>query len=192
MAENSGVNLEGNATSPLELGGVLIPGYPAYAITRDGKVWSRHVRGGSGKRFLGTKWNQKIPFVSSRGHLRVELYENGKPRKFLVHRLVLDAFCGPCPVGLECCHRDGNPKNNRIDNLRWDTAVANWRDKRLHGRATVGMRQSQAKLTDSDVVLIRKIRADGKLLKTIAEMFDVSIATIGRITTGKNWTHVNG
>lgn len=52
----------------------------------------------------------------------------------LVHRLVLEAFVGPCPSGCEGCHYDGNPANNIVSNLRWDTTKNNCLDKRRHGR----------------------------------------------------------
>lgn len=54
------------------------------------------------------------------------------PRK--VHRLVLEAFVGPRPDAYQGCHYDGDPTNNRLDNLRWDTASANNKDRVRHGR----------------------------------------------------------
>lgn len=51
----------------------------------------------------------------------------------LVHRLVLEAFVGPCPEGMEGCHGDGDPTNNSLGNLRWDTATSNQLDKVRHG-----------------------------------------------------------
>lgn len=50
----------------------------------------------------------------------------GKIRR--VCRLVLLAFVGPAPEGMECCHNDGNPGNNRLENLRWDTRSSNTLD----------------------------------------------------------------
>lgn len=50
-----------------------------------------------------------------------------------VHRLVLEAFVGPCPEGMECCHGPGGPSDNRLENLRWDTRVENARDQVRHG-----------------------------------------------------------
>lgn len=43
------------------------------------------------------------------------------------------AFVGPCPDGMEVCHNDGNPENNRVENLRYGTRSDNMRDKRKHG-----------------------------------------------------------
>jgi hypothetical protein len=46
----------------------------------------------------------------------------------LIHRLVLEAFIGSCPPGLECCHNDGDRSNAALDNLRWDTRSSNTLD----------------------------------------------------------------
>lgn len=43
----------------------------------------------------------------------------------LVHKLVLEAFVGPRPEGMEACHYDGDKANNALSNLRWDTKHAN-------------------------------------------------------------------
>lgn len=65
--------------------------------------------------------------------LQVGLQRDGRWRGLSIHRLVLEAFVGPCPPGMECCHNDGNYRNNRVENLRWDTHAANMADKRSHG-----------------------------------------------------------
>lgn len=84
--------------------------------------WGRPVRG----RALS-------PDAGSGGHLRVKLTRNGVSRRFFIHRLVLAAFVGPRPEGMEACHNDGNPTNNIVSNLRWDTKSANAQDRRRHG-----------------------------------------------------------
>ncbi len=55
------------------------------------------------------------------GHLGVSLWKNKEPKFFRVHQLVMETFIGPCPIGMEICHNDGNPANNNLDNLRYDT-----------------------------------------------------------------------
>lgn len=50
----------------------------------------------------------------------------------LVHRLVLEAFVGPCPPGMECCHKDLDRSNEALSNLRWDTRSANTLDAVQH------------------------------------------------------------
>lgn len=70
------------------------------------------------------------PGETSFGHEYVNL---GRGNKRYVHRLVLEAFVGPPAAGTECCHNDGNPKNNLVSNLRWGTRSANIQDAVRHG-----------------------------------------------------------
>ena len=51
-----------------------------------------------------------------------------------MHCLVLEAFIGLRPKNMECCHNDGNPQNNDLTNLRWDTKLSNAKDRIKHGR----------------------------------------------------------
>lgn len=70
---------------------------------------------------------------SAKGYEQVSLQRNGQPTVHVVHRLVLEAFVGPRPVGMQGCHNDGNPANNRLGNLRWDTPSGNSLDLVRHG-----------------------------------------------------------
>lgn len=67
------------------------------------------------------------------GHILIALCRD-RGRKFaLLHRLVLEAFVGPCPDGMQGCHWDDDPTNNRLSNLRWDTPRANSLDNVRNG-----------------------------------------------------------
>lgn len=50
-----------------------------------------------------------------------------------IHRLVLEAFVGPCPDGMKALHADGNKTNNNVKNLRWGTSAENNLDIVKHG-----------------------------------------------------------
>ena len=50
---------------------------------------------------------------------------NRKLGNLKVHRLVCEAFHGPCPPGMEVLHLDENGLNNRPENLRWGTRKEN-------------------------------------------------------------------
>lgn len=54
---------------------------------------------------------------------------------YYVHDMVLAAFVGPKPAGLEVCHWNGIRGDNRLDNLRYDTRKANAQDRERHKRA---------------------------------------------------------
>ncbi len=59
------------------------------------------------------------------GYPYVDLCQNGKPNKCYIHRLVLSAYKGPCPKGLEANHLDGDKRNSQLDNLEWVTSSEN-------------------------------------------------------------------
>lgn len=109
----------------------LIAGYEGlYEVSDHGRVRSLDRIDSRGNRAWGRILRQE---VRPTGHLRVTLCSGGTTKRIFVHRLVLTAFIGPLPVGMQACHNDGNPANNVPANLRWDTIVANARDRRLHG-----------------------------------------------------------
>lgn len=76
---------------------------------------------------LGYVMNSRGQYKSSRDndkkrndkHQKIDLWEGGKQKTCLVHRLVAEAFI-PNPDNLPVVHHiDGNPLNNRVDNLMW-------------------------------------------------------------------------
>jgi len=64
------------------------------------------------------------------GHMSVSL---GRSNSQCVHKLVLLAFVGFAPEGYECLHDNGDPADNRLENLRWGTRGDNIRDAHRHG-----------------------------------------------------------
>lgn len=66
--------------------------------------------------------------ITKSGYRRVTLYNNGVPRIYFVHRLVWETFVGKIPEGYELDHIDGNPQNNRLENLRCVTHLENMRN----------------------------------------------------------------
>lgn len=84
-----------------------------------------------------TKYLRRGQIVQSRrqksGHRRVTFKLNDVKDDRGLHRVVLESFVGPCPEGMEGCHGDGDPTNNRVENLRWDTHTGNLADMRVHG-----------------------------------------------------------
>lgn len=70
------------------------------------------------------------------GHAVVSLSRDSRTSTALVHRMVLEAFIGPAPDGMEACHNDGNGLNNMLANLRWGSRQSNAHDRIRDGVTT--------------------------------------------------------
>lgn len=122
------------------------------------------------------------------GYLQVDL---GKGCRKLVHRLVLEAFVGPCPEGMECCHNDGDRTNNKLTNLRWDTPRNNQLDRKHQGTWIEGERHHNAKLTEEQVKEIRKLYNAGKHTQMkLASMFSIHQTVISDVVNYVYWKHI--
>jgi DNA invertase Pin-like site-specific DNA recombinase len=89
-----------------------------------------------------------------------------------------------------CRHLDGDPTNNRAENLAWGTPQDNADDTVMHGRSTRGGRNPMAKLTEDDVREIRRLRHSGMMLHEIGTQFGIADSTVCRIAKGVEWGHV--
>jgi hypothetical protein len=108
-----------------------------------------------------------------------------------VHRLVASAFLGECPEGMECCHINGIPSDNRVSNLRWDTRTGNQRDRVKHGTSNQGERCGKAKLTKDQAVEIRRIYTGAYGQKAaLARRYGVTHEAIRALVAGKTWPHL--
>ena len=112
-----------------------IPGYEGhYEVSDQGRVRSvtrilPHPVNGW-KTYRGKLLKQD---VHKTGHISVWLSLDGQSRSFLVHRLVLLSFIGTCPDGMEACHWNDNPGDNRLENLRWASRRDNNLDRVRNG-----------------------------------------------------------
>lgn len=98
-----------------------------YDISDHGRVRSRHpnTRAAGGILKLMVSKRRRVLVNLSNGHSGGHSYR--------VHRLVLEAFIGPCPLGMETLHADDDSTNNRLSNLRWGTRSENEHDSVRNG-----------------------------------------------------------
>ncbi len=96
-----------------------------YLVSNDGQV-------------LSLRKNRPIyQHTLNGGHKMVSLFRGDKGRKGhkkTVHTLVLEAFIGPSPAGMECLHENDVPDDNRLSNLRWGTRSENVLEMHRNGR----------------------------------------------------------
>ena len=110
------------------------------------------------------------------GHVSVQLGD-GSERKsmpFPVHQLIAFTFIGPRPAGMDVCHSNGNPVDNRLENLRYDTRSENNKDSSKQGK-------SNAKIKPETVRVVRIELAKGKTCRQIADEIGITKCQVSRI-----------
>lgn len=101
--------------------------FPGIRVSDDGIIYG----------VSGTPLKQVIPVSKNQKWNRSTVVEvqgsvNGKRAHIPVAVAVLTEFDRERRKGEECCHLDGNPWNNHIDNLVWDTPAENKLDSQHH------------------------------------------------------------
>jgi hypothetical protein len=113
---------------------------------------------------------------------------------YLVHRVVAITYL-PL-VGsfkdFEVNHKDGDKLNNALDNLEWVTKGENQEHAYRTGLKTIpiGVDNANHKLEDSEVLDIYKKLLEGSDKKSLADLYNVTSTTIGRIANKNAWSHI--
>lgn len=154
-----------------------IPGFDGYEVSNFGNVRS----------FKRNNVCVLKPSITSGGYLQVNLCKNGKVYPGRIHKLVLLAFVGPRPEGLEICHGPGGPSYNRLDNLRYDTHIANMQEtKRASGPSSLGSKIERKYLGQRRYHRAKRIRSDflsGVTKQELAERYNTSMSNICHIVS---------
>lgn len=107
-----------------------IPGYEgSYEASSEGRIRSLDRVNSVGSQLRGRVLSPGM----NNGRPTVLLCHAGVQSTFQVGVLVLTAFVGPRPDGMECCHWNDDATDNRVENLRWDTRSANALDRVRNG-----------------------------------------------------------
>lgn len=161
-----------------------IPGYEGrYQASNMGRIRSldRKVRGVC--HFTGNEFYRNVKGQILRpgryckcGHVSVVLGHGamGSP----VHQLVMRTFVGEPPEGMEVLHNNGDPTDNRLENLRYGTRTENILD--VYGQGKVWR-----KLSIDDVQAIRFGFYCGISGVELSKMFGVSQSIISAIRKGR-------
>ena len=156
-----------------------------YRVSNLGRVWSVRRKGARG---YGRTGRALSGFRGNRGHRYVILCYCNRKLARLVHRLVLEAFVGPCPTGMECRHLDGNSENNSVENLAWGTHAENCADTVKHGKTTRGERCPSAKLTEDAALAILDSKEPHAAL---AQRYGISTTVVSGIQHRRLWKHLS-
>lgn len=142
----------------------------SYLVSNHGNIFS--IKSGKNMKSCKTK----------DGYLTVALSDKGKGCRYLIHRLVADAFIGL--VGKNYVnHKNGIKSNNRLDNLE----IVTPRENAIHSCYILG---NGRKLNENNILEILKLNKDGFSIKSISEKYGVSKTCIRYVLNGKSYSKI--
>ena len=175
---------------------IMIPDFPYYQVRADGTVrsWLTSSREWAQSPRILKPWYDPSRPRHNLAYPRVCLYSAARGRVVAyVHRLVAEAFLGPCPQGYEVSHLDGVRWHCHADNLRYVTHRENQQTMCHHGHGPVGERSPTARLTALTVQRIRQQLGpswDARRGRALAQLLGVGLSTIRDAATRHTWRHV--
>lgn len=153
-----------------------ITNHPGYRITEDGRVWSDK----------SCRWLR--PGVL-RGYHTYKLYTKGQHnRPRLAGRLVLETYVGICPEGKECCHRNDDRQDDRLENLYWGTRSENHADAVKNDRYGSVLNRLQVRV-------VHHLLESGEMTQSeISRVFGLPSRScvVNDIARGYSWSAVTG
>ncbi len=173
-----------------------IPGYEGkYYASEDGDIFC-HER----KQFLhrnncwALRKGKRLSPSLIKGYPGIHLVKDGVNKTFTIHRLIAITFI-PNPKNLpQVNHINGIKTDNRVKNLEWVTNSENikhaYRTGLLSSEDKKGSKHFNSKLSESQVLDIRKMLSEGIKQSKIARQFRIDPSTISYIKTGRLWKHV--
>lgn len=164
---------------------VDIPGYEGlYCVSNLGKIRSEerivyygdHRSSRTNKSFI-----RKLTKNTSNDYFIITLSREGIAKTFYVHFLVALSFIGPRPDGADIRHKNGDPTDNRADNLCYGSRSDNMQDAILHGTLRIGERHADCSLTTKDV---RAIVMSHLSAQSLSSTYNIRPETVNKIRRG--------
>ena len=128
----------------------------------------------------------------NKGGLMTTVRFNEKNHTYYVYEII--AFVGGLDLlNKEVNHIDGDKSNNKISNLECVTSLENLKHARENDLGCGfknGNSHHNTRLTEEDVLKIRKLHDEGYSQVKLSEMYNVHVSGINRIVKRINWKHI--
>ena len=175
-----------------EKGAVWVVSESGEIFTKDRTLTINRKRLNKNQQYQRTEKGIKLnPHLSQSGYLIVSQKANGKRPKVFVHRLIGMAFVDGYKPELSINHINGIKTDNRPENLEWVTLSENtkhqWSSNLVNLR---GEDHPSHKLTQKQVIHIRKALQKGISANSLSIIANVSPSLIYLIEKGKRWASI--
>ena len=174
-----------------------------FEIDSTGRIWRIAKRHGKGVRLGGgyAKGSTVSPckrvrgeYRTRQGYLLVAITVRGRKTVTGAHRIIWAMSNGPIPKGLTINHKNGIKDDNRPSNLE----TATYSEQRRHALDVLkvkrhrpkGSKHPKTKLSEADVLEIRRMRKEGHMVKGIAIYYNMKPKAISAICCRRTWTHI--
>lgn len=127
-----------------------------------------------------------IGYKNNKGYGMISI----KNKPYLSHRLSYELFKGNIPDNLFIRHKCDVRNCVNPEHLEYGTNQDNVNDMIERNRNPKGEEKPNAKLTNDDILNIRKLRKEGKLYKEIGNQYNITRHEASRICNFKNWKHI--
>lgn len=127
------------------------------------------------------------PILKQNGYVEIRLSIEGKVKNKRLHRVIYEAYNGKIDKNLHINHINGIKTDNSIQNLEAVSCKENNR-KRVFLRR--GEQINTAKLTEEQVLEIRRRKANGDRTLDLAKEYGLTKGAINRLASGKTWKHL--
>ena len=124
------------------------------------------------------------------GYGLATMHRDGRSILRRATRVAYELACGQLLPGRLVCHSCDNPPCVRPSHLFLGTYGDNAQDAQAKGRVARGTRNTNNKLTESQVVSIRRSFAEGIARPVLAREYGISWQTVDSIVKRRLWRHV--
>jgi hypothetical protein len=171
----------------------------SWLVYQDGSIWNEartrtttRIRNGVEQTFTSNFPSVKLsPFLNRNGYLVVSTLKDGKRPKVFTHRLIAMCFVHGYRPHLTVNHINGIKTDNRPENLEWVSLAKNSKHAWETGLVDLrGEKQPNHKLTQRQVIHIRKALRLGVPANSLSIIANVNPSTIHLIEKGKRWAGI--
>jgi hypothetical protein len=124
------------------------------------------------------------------GYGKFAYYRLSKVRHVRAHWFSYRVSVGRVPKGLSICHTCDVPTCCNPAHLWIGTNTENTSDRNQKSRQARGSRDGNARLSEIDIPIIRRLLSEGLTCRRIGQIFGVAENTIGHIKRGETWRHI--